>query len=63
MIHTTFIARASDGLLLCENYDNSNANVQFSKKRAKMLIKEKSSQMEPSSTIDIGEHLLMLIFN
>lgn len=43
MIHTTFIARQSDGLMLCENYDNSNTNIVFSKNKSKQLIKEKHS--------------------
>ena len=34
MIHTTFIARLSDGLILCENYDNADASVKMSKKKA-----------------------------
>jgi hypothetical protein len=41
MIHTTFIARISDGLLLCENYDPSDNSLQKSKQKVKSMLKQR----------------------
>ena len=39
MIYTTFIVRASDGLLLAEYYDDTNDTLQEAKRKIKKFLK------------------------
>jgi hypothetical protein len=58
MLKTTFIARAYDGLILCETYDvDTNAQVERLKTKARELLKKKSAFNKDniSCTVDIED--------
>lgn len=60
MIYTTFIARASDGLMLSENYEESNESLIESKRKVKQFLKTQSSnkQFKDSEFMEVGDYYL-----
>lgn len=60
MIHTTFIARISDGLMLCENYDESQDSLIESKRKVKQFLKTQGSNknLKDSECLEDGEFYL-----
>ena len=62
-LKTTFLARASDGLILCESYDNmSDSRTETLKQNARELLKKLSkgsyvnSNEVVKSTVDVTDH-------
>ena len=62
-LKTTFIARASDGLILCESYDTiSDSTTEKLKQNARELLKQLSSpahtntQSAVKSTVNVQDH-------
>ena len=60
MIHTTFIARMIDGLMLCENYEESNDALIDSKRKVKQFLKSQSSNksLDDSQCLEVGDFYL-----
>ena len=60
MIHTTFIARVSDGLMLCENYDDSQESLIESKRKVKQFLKNQGSNknLKDSDCLEVGDFYL-----
>lgn len=60
MIHTTFIARLSDGLMLAENYEDSNESLIESKRKVKQLLKSQiaNKTLKDLECIEVGEYYL-----
>lgn len=56
MLKTTYIARASDGLILCETYDSTtDSQLERLKQNAKMLLK-KVNTGEQQCTANVDDH-------
>lgn len=57
MIHTTFIARITDGLMLCENYDESQESLIDSKRKVKQFLKSQGSNknLKDADCLEVGE--------
>ncbi len=60
MIHTTFIARLSDGLMLAENYEDSNETLIESKRKVKQLLKSQiaNKSLKDLECIEVGDYYL-----
>jgi hypothetical protein len=60
MIHTTFIARITDGLMLCENYDDSQDVLIDSKRKVKQFLKTQGANknLKDSECLEVGEFYL-----
>jgi len=60
MLKTVFIARATDGLILCETYDSSsNDQAERLKINARQLLqKSENFVKEVQCTVDIEDHKL-----
>lgn len=56
MAHVTFIARAMDGLILVETWDDSNKVQPQQKQQAKQLLR-KLHNMPPRCSVEAGEHV------
>mmetsp|Transcript_122232 Transcript_122232/g.305103 ORF Transcript_122232/g.305103 Transcript_122232/m.305103 type:complete len:225 (-) Transcript_122232:29-703(-) len=56
MAHVTFVARAMDGLILVETWDDSNKVHPQQKQQAKQLLRKLHS-MPPRCSIEAGEHV------
>ena len=58
MLKTTFVARASDGLILCETY-TTNADMQLDKLKIKakeLLEKANFQQQQMHCSVDYEDH-------
>lgn len=60
MIHTTFIARATDGLMLSENYEESNESLIESKRKVKQFLKTQGSNknLKENECLEVGDFYL-----
>lgn len=60
MIHTTFIARITDGLMLSENYEESNESLIESKRKVKQFLKTQGSNksLKDSECLEVGDYYL-----